>query len=619
MSHHDNVAGVWKDRAAAVLEGTFDAVVCLDALGAVKSLNRRAAELLGPALAIGSDAAQVLSPPGETLLRADLERLLADPAAEPVRVERAVVARTRTIVAELTIAPMTVDDCPGAAVLLRDISARRRTEGLRDVEHRLARILGGARSATEVAPTALEMLGVALEFDHAELWLVDEDAATLQLGASWRRRGRTAFADAARQLVLGRGEDVAGLVWELRETLFLDDVLDADRLMRVDAARAEDLGACAGLPVLVRGRVVAVVVLARCGSDPLDAELRSTLRAIATQFGQFAARRAAERRLAEETVALAIVSRASRRFADAVETAAVREAIVQATLDVSRAAYSFLALPDAEHGGLTVRASAPAAAGEVAARFPPDISSGVLRAFRSRRAIFISDGAPEAAPAAGDPSAPATVLSGLLQPIVRDGEAIGVVGLGWTMRRSTIHGTTRLLVRLLAAEAAIALARAELIGHLEAAARTDPLTGLANRRAWDEQLSRELAAARRAGRPVVVALLDVDALKAINDQQGHQAGDRILRACAAAWRSELREGDLLARVGGDEFAALLADCAAEAALRLCDRLREPTPEVTASLGLAQWDGVEDAAALMARADAALYGDKARARDRVDSG
>src|SRR6185436_11043137 len=89
----------------------------------------------------------------------------------------------------------------------------------------------------------------------------------------------------------------------------------------------------------------------------------------------------------------------------------------------------------------------------------------------------------------------------------------------------------------------------EQVGELGRQARTDALTGLANRRGWDEQLDRELAQASRSGRPVSVALLDLDDFKRYNDAHGHQAGDRLLVAAAAAWEGQLRDGDVLCRWG----------------------------------------------------------------------
>jgi len=81
-------------------------------------------------------------------------------------------------------------------------------------------------------------------------------------------------------------------------------------------------------------------------------------------------------------------------------------------------------------------------------------------------------------------------------------------------------------------------------------ARTDALTGLPNRRAWDEELERELARAKRYGGRLCLAMIDLDHFKRFNDREGHQAGDRLLADSATAWREQLRPSDLLARYGG---------------------------------------------------------------------
>jgi diguanylate cyclase (GGDEF)-like protein len=149
-------------------------------------------------------------------------------------------------------------------------------------------------------------------------------------------------------------------------------------------------------------------------------------------------------------------------------------------------------------------------------------------------------------------------------------------------------------------------------------ARTDPLTGLANRRSWDESLSREVARAHRTSSPVSVAMLDMDHFKRFNDSHGHQAGDRLLREAAAAWNAEARQGiDLLARLGGEEFGVLLPGADLDSATGMVERLRRATPDgITASAGVASWDRSESPAELLARADAALYEAKEFGRDRT---
>jgi diguanylate cyclase (GGDEF)-like protein len=158
-----------------------------------------------------------------------------------------------------------------------------------------------------------------------------------------------------------------------------------------------------------------------------------------------------------------------------------------------------------------------------------------------------------------------------------------------------------------------------LVSRLEGLARTDPLTGVPNRRVWEEELPRELERARRMSTQVCVAMIDLDNFKAYNDRFGHQAGDLVLKEAASAWRNQVRSTDLLARYGGEEFGLLLPACALEDAVRIVERLRAATPLVTCSVGLASWDFQESPPELLQRADQALYAAKAAGRDRIVAG
>jgi diguanylate cyclase len=154
-----------------------------------------------------------------------------------------------------------------------------------------------------------------------------------------------------------------------------------------------------------------------------------------------------------------------------------------------------------------------------------------------------------------------------------------------------------------------------LVSRLQGLARTDPLTGVPNRRVWDEELPRELERARRMGTELCVAMIDLDHFKSYNDRFGHQAGDRVLKEAASAWRLQVRSTDLLARYGGEEFVLLLPACALEDAVQIVERLRAVTPQVTCSVGVASWDFQENADELVERADQALYAAKADGRNR----
>jgi diguanylate cyclase (GGDEF)-like protein/PAS domain S-box-containing protein len=159
--------------------------------------------------------------------------------------------------------------------------------------------------------------------------------------------------------------------------------------------------------------------------------------------------------------------------------------------------------------------------------------------------------------------------------------------------------------------------REELLGKVRDMATHDSLTGLPNRRALEELLPREMAAARRSKSPFCVAIVDIDHFKVYNDTHGHLAGDEMLRACACAWDESLRGEDTIVRFGGEEFLVLLPGTRLEQATEIVERLRMRTAmEQTCSAGLACWDFVEDVDELLGRADQALYLAKAGGRDKL---
>ena len=153
--------------------------------------------------------------------------------------------------------------------------------------------------------------------------------------------------------------------------------------------------------------------------------------------------------------------------------------------------------------------------------------------------------------------------------------------------------------------------------HLVEEALTDPLTGIQNRRAFDLDLQRELSRARRHGRPLTVALIDVDGLKAVNDRFGHRAGDEALRAVARALESTARREDGAYRIGGDEFALLLVDAVIAEEDVLLHRLREAGAP-PCSIGVATMDG-DSELDLVTAADRRLYELRGRRRAEARSG
>jgi diguanylate cyclase (GGDEF)-like protein/PAS domain S-box-containing protein len=242
------------------------------------------------------------------------------------------------------------------------------------------------------------------------------------------------------------------------------------------------------------------------------------------------------------------------------------------------------------------------------------------RVWDSRRPAFIVDVLEDD----NFPRAPAAAEAGLhgaiCFPLVSDEDRLGVI----EFLTSAIGQSDEKLLDSLASigtqvgqHLTVLRERAELLARMDAMARTDELTDLPNRRAWDEELHRALARAQRSGEGVSVAVLDLDRFKDFNDTHGHPAGDQLLKQAGAAWPRALRTTDFVARYGGEEFAVLLPACPPDSAVAVVERIRAVTPMgQTCSAGIATWDREESAEELVGRADAALYEAKRAGRDRI---
>jgi diguanylate cyclase (GGDEF)-like protein len=428
------------------------------------------------------------------------------------------------------------------------------------------------------APTLIRWARVELATDAAIVLAVLQTFAFDQFSSIW-----TVLVIVVLEGAFREGLGGALVVWAATGTAFVG--------IQVAAASAYPATAPLDAGAIVFRAVVTGLVAVVAGS------LASQLQAAVGRH------RASEIALAEQCADLRLIGRVSRAIAAGPEA---RGEVCRAVAELTGADLVMLYEPVGNLLRGTAAAGCPADA--LPALRLDDETSGTVRAYRTALLTLVAEAdPPQAFTTSPHLVKAADAASAVFVPVLRDQRPIGALALTFDSRIEQLPTRVAVALEVLAEEAAVAITRADAALQLAEQARRDPLTGLANRRGWEEALDIELDRSARTGAPVSVLMLDLDGLKSFNDTYGHQAGDRLLSATAQAWLGRLRPTDVLARYGGDEFVAVLPGCTASTALRVADALLAALPPGGGcSAGVACWDGSEDAAMLQTRADTALY-------------
>jgi diguanylate cyclase (GGDEF)-like protein len=465
-----------------------------------------------------------------------------------------------------------------------------------DEGRRLAAV-GAAVAAAEAAPAGLQRLvtlvGQLLGFPEAQLNLIERHQTLIAVSVS----------DAAGSRVPREDSFCNEAIRTPGQVLVVSDALADDRFSsnpnvpdRLRCYLGAPLLASDGCPL---GALCVTDTVPREATDAAIATLQTLADAVAAEL--------------EHTRQLTAIAEVTAALARATELGEVQELICDGPL-IAGADGGVLLVSDGER--LDVVASSETSSDHVLVPVGPGTLTG--RVCLSGRAEFHGDRGQVPAMTkrlmerAGS-HAIAAYPVGAAGP---DG-SLGVLLVFWRRPQPRLPGHVDRFLTVLADQAAVALERTALLARLDQLSRVDAITGLANRRVLDESLEREVARAARTGERLAVAMVDIDHFKTYNDRHGHQPGDRLLRDAAQRWAAAVRRTDLVARYGGDEFALVLPSCPGATAEQVAERVRAAVPEgQTCSVGLVAWDGAETAAALLARADAALYTAKRDGRDRV---
>jgi diguanylate cyclase (GGDEF)-like protein len=431
-----------------------------------------------------------------------------------------------------------------------------------------------------------------------------------------------------RDAVLPLGQDPFAFVLERRQPFYATDF--PRLLFALPYYRGTvKAGSLLAVPVLTGEAVAGVLVADRLEVQSLTGRDPDLLEAFASLAGDAILRARAAQRREEMEVEFKAAYDVSRKLAVMTLPAQVRRHLLRSAEDLVPFEAAAIAMMDDAHTRYTLESALGWAAAferREVARVEKTWTAWVLA---NAEEAFLLDhvaGARDRMPVLVLDEGAARAESLLAVPLRARNRNLGALVL--TGRRGAFTASAARVLGILANQAAATLSVIHLKERHKDLAEHDALTGLFNRRAFDDHLARAIAREDRQAGRLALLLLDLDHFKKLNDTYGHPAGDAALAAAARLLVGLLRKGDLAARYGGEEFAAILPGSDEGGALRMAERVRHALEAerlvfegarlaVTASFGAAVWpaDGRE-AAALVAAADRALYAAKQGGRNRV---
>jgi diguanylate cyclase (GGDEF)-like protein len=477
------------------------------------------------------------------------------------------------------------------------------------------RSLGEKQDIGRLLDDVLRRAQSLIGFEHGVLFSADPERGDL---AAVRAIGYGERQPRILSMRLALGQGLTGWAAQQRQAVRSGDVRSDPRYLQgLPEARSNLV-----VPLVVSDELVGVLSVESSRPDAFDEDDERLLRVLGTYAALVLVDHRNEERLQQRLGQLQALYRISRIASEREDLDAVLEAMLDVTQELLPDSSIAILLVDHQKRALRVRAERGYMDDVNELEIP--IGKGVTgRCAQSGQPFVIDDVTREADYIPGIPDS----RSEIAIPLVAEGRVIGV--LNAESRRLAAYGPDQArALSVIAQQAAVVLRSAQLYEEAHRLAITDPLTGLFNRRHFLTQLEETLKRARRYRQTFAVALLDLDGLKAINDRLGHGAGDRALESVGQALREWVRDTDVIARIGGDEFAALLLQVDGPAAAVTIERLRDTVRDralregdellhLTLSGGVALYPAHGgDSEALLARADAALYAAKNLGRDRV---
>jgi diguanylate cyclase (GGDEF)-like protein/PAS domain S-box-containing protein len=581
----------------AVVRTAADAIVSADATGVITSFNPAAERIFGhpAAAAVGRPLTMLMPERFHSAHEAGLARFLATRESRIVGNVVEVVGLRQDgteFPVELSLAAWEEDGAAGFTGILRDITERKRLEVFAACDRAVTGVIAENPPLEDALTRLIAAVACPMGWQVGAIWTSEDGTGELRCAALWQEPELGGdFATTSMETSFARGVGLPGRVWDSGRPAWLRDVIVDDNFPRSAAAKRSGLHAGVALPLTDGSAIIGVIEFFSRRLLRPDEAMLDLFATIGRHVGQFMVRRWSETARAQAEDGL---SRSEQRFR-ALAT------LAPAGIFETDAAGACLFVNDrwCELSGL--EASAALGDGWAQALHPQDRA----RVYRDWHTAVDEDGESRSEYRYCRPDGVVSWVLGSHVPLHDESGAVtGYLG-------SCVDITERKRME-------------EQLRHM---ADRDPLTGLLNRRGFTRELERHAALQRRYGPEGALLAIDVDGFKQVNDRLGHLAGDRVLARLADILCRRLRGTDVIARVGGDEFAVILpraGEAEAQTVARsLVDGIRtelaaidgQVPMSVTASVGIALFDvGDVTGERMLGRADQALYAAKAAGRN-----
>lgn len=500
----------------------------------------------------------------------------------------------------------------------------RESSGTRDPSEILkARKVSSVRAIRESLVDVLEVARLSVKADAAMLFLLNEEGTKLKLK-------ECSSGEAERSIVekpIPASEGALGAVVKTRRSV---NLCPREGGRGLGYRTRSDVGSFLGVPVLDQGHLAGVLAVDRTNTEAfgdaeeelLDAMAREAQRAIESEriFADMDRVKYEQERLYE---AFALLN-------EALSLEAFSQRLLEATQRIKKLDFACVTLFDEEKELHTIVGALgkEELRGASFANKEGGLVAMALKNGHRLPYVPLSEQADRASLELFGKLKHPDLKSVKVFPMAERGKPLGTLVLGSVEKENDLSREEERMIDVVSSHAAITLANARMYAKMEEMATRDGLTGLVNRRRFNELLDEAFARATRFERKISVMMVDADHFKSVNDTYGHPVGDLVLKRIASLLQGEARRTDVVARYGGEEFVVILDETDLEGARQVAERVREKIEaeqirgdfgriKVTASLGIACWpDHATTPEELLERADQALYEAKKKGRNRV---